>query len=195
MRCILIFICFFISQIVKGQEPAIGIFPLKDSSIYYEKVINLDSVTKDEIFKRIKFWAVDNITSQKYALQAEDKQEGYIIYRTSFLVPFNNPPIKNLKNTTSSWGFNCILKFLVKDGKAKVSMYDYTMGNESVGFTSILNYKQQSEDLLKGYKMNKKYLDQLFAEARNTFIRMDKQSYDILNQVEKSIKTKPANEF
>lgn len=148
---LIIFIQFLFFSISYGQStPDVNfksIFPFVDGRVVYEKVYQLDSVTKKEIFSRIKEWGQSAFVTQKGALQSEDAEMGYIFYQA-------------IKSTThmipKGWGFGLMedryitvdnnakmsIKFYVKDGKFKVTIDDITnqpvraYGVWKVGFDS-----------------------------------------------------------
>lgn len=170
---LLLFTLFVFCKNAHCQEPAEGIFPLKDGKIYYEKVIVVDSATKDEIFKRVKFWAVDALSSQKRGLETEDKEAGYIIYKMSFSVPFTSPPMTFIKEIKTNWNFSCTLKFEIKDFKTKVSIINL----EASQSIRILNFKEDFESAMptSGPTLSKKYKAKYYDETRKTFIRQIKK--------------------
>ena len=103
-----------------------SIFPRNEENlVQYEKIIELDSLSKKEISLRIKEWAINNFNSQKAALQSEDLETGYILYQATNI---NTYPIPK------GWGFPLIgskilsvtnetrfsLNFYLKDNKFKV---------------------------------------------------------------------------
>lgn len=176
------------------QEPADSVFPIKDGKIYYEKLIVVDSLTKDEIFKRVKFWAVNELHSQKRALETEDKEEGYIIYKTGYDVPFTNPSISSGKEFPGTWAINCILKFEIKDFKTRVTLFDFEL--PGAGVFRILNFKEDYENDVKKYpSLNKKYREKYYNAVRKTFIEANKQANNILESINKALINTNASAF
>lgn len=124
-----------------------SVFPYVDGRVVYEKVYQLDSITKSEIFSRIKEWGQTAFLNQKGALQSEDAEMGYIFYQatksTTHMIP-------------KGWGFGLMedryitvdnnakiaIKFYIKDGKFKVNINEITnqpvraYGVWKVGFDS-----------------------------------------------------------
>ena len=181
-----------------SQEPAEGIFPLKDSTIYYEKIINIDSANKNEILKRIKFWAVENIVSQKRALETEDKDGNYIIYKMNYSVPFTSPAMKvsfvKIQESKVFWDFYCTLKFELKDFKTKITIINFELEKSS----SILNYRANYDKMIADLKlkdMSKKNKENYFIEVKNTFVTANTKAILILNELEKSLKTNIKTDF
>ena len=93
----LIQICLLFSIVNAGygqSNPDLNfksMFPYVDGRVFYEKVYELDSVSKKEIFVRIKEWGQSTFVTQKGALQSEDSEMGYIFYQatksTTHLIP------------------------------------------------------------------------------------------------------------
>lgn len=183
-----------------GQEPAEGVFPMKEGVIYYEKVINVDSASKGEIFKRTKLWAVDAFRSQKVALQTEDKEEGFIVYKTNFKVPFTMPPTAAFPNpVTSDWRFYCTMKFMIKDNKCKVTIYDFDFEDETAYTTkdnnSILNYRERTDPILKKGLMSKANREKFFKNTKVSFQAANMEIIAILDSFEKMIRGKENSDF
>lgn len=190
----------FFSYSIYGQEPADNVFPIKDGQIYYEKVITVDSTSKAEIFKRTKIWAVDAFRSQKNALQTEDKEEGFIIYKTNFTAPFTFPAIAAMPNPqTYSWTFYCTMRFLIKENKCKIIIYDFDFEGETVykasQKNSILNFRVITEPELKKGLMSKANREKFFINANITFKKANSRVNEIIDSFEKMIKSKENSDF
>lgn len=80
----ILWLILFSSPTFAQNRTIASIFPLTDSKIYYEKVILTDSLKKEEIYKKLKTFALDLYTSQKDALQADDKETGILFYHGYF---------------------------------------------------------------------------------------------------------------
>lgn len=183
---------FLIPIFCSSQEPASGIFPIKDSSIYYERIISIDSVSKDELFKRVTSWAVSSFNSQKAALQSEDKELGILMYRTNFDVYFSSPKILGVKSG-SDWNYECIIKVLLKDGKAKIIIDRVEFGGSTEGVASILKFKEQSDSYLR--KMGKGYKEKYYLEAKNNFIQANSIILSLIDSITKALNTKSDFDF
>lgn len=188
------------SFICNAQEPAEGVFQMKEGAIYYEKVINVDSASRGEIFKRTKLWAVDAFKSQKVALQTEDKEEGFIVYKTNFTVPFTMPPTAMFpKPLPNEWRFYCTVKFMIKENKCKVSIYDFSFENETSysakGDYSILKYRERVDPDLKKGLMSKANREKFFQNVKLSFQTANSEVLGIINSFEKMIKSKENSDF
>jgi hypothetical protein len=200
MKKLIIPLLLTFSNLCNGQEPAEGIFPLKEGSIYYEKVINVDSASKGEIFKRTKLWAVDAFKSQKVALQTEDKEEGFIVYKTNFTASFTMPPTAMFpKPLPNEWRFYCSVKFMIKENKCKVTIYDFGFESETYytakGDNSILKYRERSDPDLKKGMMSKANREKFFQNAKVTFQAANNEVLGIIDSFEKMIKSKESSDF
>lgn len=59
--------------------------PTKNSSIFYQQVVTVDSVSKAELFDRGRQWAVDYFNNARAVLQIVDKEAGQITGKGTFL--------------------------------------------------------------------------------------------------------------
>lgn len=93
--------------------------PVKNGGVYYEKVYNVDSVSKDDLFNRGRIWAVDYFNSAKDVLQIQDKNEGQLTGKGIF----------DLGNSSYDMGYTSSVKFTFniqyKDGKYRQQFYDF----------------------------------------------------------------------
>lgn len=51
---------------------------IKDDEVFYDKVIFLEGLSKDEIFNRVKPWIIKNFMDSKAVLEINDKQNGFL---------------------------------------------------------------------------------------------------------------------
>lgn len=190
----------FIPIVMNAQEPAVGVFPVRDGEVYYEKIIGLDSVNKQEIFKRTKIWAVDAFRSQKNALQTEDKEDGFIIYKTNFTELFTMPSLAAIPNPKPDvWTFYCTIKFLIKDSKCKIIIYDFDFESPNIIYPKkenpILNYRSAMEPELRKWLMSKPNKNKFFENVRTTFLSANNTVNEIITSYEKMIVNKENSEF
>jgi hypothetical protein len=201
MRVINLFILLAVFPFtIYSQEPADNVFPIKDGNIFYEKIVVIDSASKAEIFKRTKIWAVDAFKSQKNALETEDKDEGFIIYKTNFTTPFTFPGIAAMPTPqTYSWRFFCSMRFLIKENKCKIIIYDFDFEGETVykpkQKNSILNFRSITEPELKKNMMSKGNRVKFFNNANITFKRANSTVNEIIDSFEKMIKSRESLDF
>lgn len=175
-------------------------FPIKDGQIFYEKIIVKENTSKAEIFKRTKIWAVDAFRSQKNALETEDKEEGFIIYKTNFTKPFTFPATAAMPTPqTYSWRFFCSIRFLIKENKCKIIIYDFDFEGETVykprQKNSILNFRAITEPELKKNMMSKGNREKFLNNANITFNTANSAVNEIIDSFEKMIKSREATDF
>jgi hypothetical protein len=132
--------------------------PVIDGKVTYEKVIALDSVSKDALFMTAKDWAVDAYRSQKATLQAEDKAGGYLAYK-GYLPVYLEYRGGILKGKKYGVDLYHTLKFYIKDGKTKVVFTDLKTVSKDIG-SSMMNVEEQRpieiwEDDIKDMKGKK----------------------------------------
>ena len=111
------------------------IFPYIDGKVVYEKVFQVDSVSKKEIFVRIKEWGQTAFLTQKGALQSEDPEMGYIFYqaiksRTHFIPKGWGFRLLENRFITVDYDARMSIKFYIKDDKFKVTISD--ISNQAV---------------------------------------------------------------
>src|SRR5262245_61458977 len=109
----LLFIGLISGFICYGQEPALDVFPLRDGAIHYERIITVDSASKDDLYLKAKSWAVNAFKSQKAALQAEDKELGFISFKSLLVLPFQYPPIIGVPSSPYDWEYSFIMKIFL----------------------------------------------------------------------------------
>ena len=113
----------------KGQEKLFDILPLTDGIVTYSEVVQIEEVNKDELYLRAKKWFVTTFNSAKDVIQLDDKENGEIIGKGSFRIPFYsiNPVI------------NHTLTILVKDGRFKYVITDLIYNDDQGNKSSIEN--------------------------------------------------------
>ena len=97
--------------------------PIKENSIYYEEVVKVDSLFKqNDLFLKSKQWIAQNfVTSSNYnPIQHEDKDNGLITIRIY---------LKEFTNYTFGYDYfvnvSCIGNIRLKDGRFKYSFSDF----------------------------------------------------------------------
>ena len=127
----IIFLIFSHSAIAQDSL-LYGIFPVIEGKVNYTQVVELDSLTKDQIFIKIKDWAVQSYKSQKVTLQAEDKDQGYIAYQ-GYLPIIMTYQAGLLTGSKYKVDLYHTLKFFIKDNKLKFVFTDLTTLSHDVG--------------------------------------------------------------
>jgi hypothetical protein len=108
-----------------------SMFPKTNNGIEYEKIYEVDSLSKKSIFLRIKQWGGKIFNSQKAALQSEDLEMGLLMYQGT---------IERQLKIPNGWGFGVLepriymvnyevkfnVNFYIKDKKFKVIINNIT---------------------------------------------------------------------
>lgn len=166
-------------------------FPMTEGKITYERIFEIDSVSKQNIFGKIKDWAVDSYRSQKATLESEDKDLGYIAYK-GYLASVLNYEAGLFKGKPYEVQIWHTLKFYIKDGKVRLLFTDlryvsmdaasvYVGGTEKMAF--------EDWEILIANRPKKKQ-----AETREFYERsaakLDQQIREFLDKAVKEITTK-----
>lgn len=80
MRFLIAIIICLTCKFAFSQDSLYKHLPLKDGKVIYERVIKVDSTSKDVLYERIKDWADDYYNKPRKALKDDDKESGYISY-------------------------------------------------------------------------------------------------------------------
>ena len=92
--------------------------------ISYSDVVNIDSVSKSELFKRGLVWTAEAFRSSNDVIQVKDKEAGMILGKGTFDYPGKDKFYNGVVRFT--------FKLQFKDGRYKYDFYDFT--HESVNF-------------------------------------------------------------
>lgn len=95
--------------------------PLKNGEVYYERIINIDSTSKSEIYKRAKRWFANTYNDSKSVIDLDDKENGEFIAKG----------ILNYYYTYGLTGSDASIyhkiNIRIKDNKLKVTISNITM--------------------------------------------------------------------
>ena len=122
-----IFIVLFLVPMICFSQDSIyhKTFPSIDSIVTYQKVIQADNTTKDQLYMNIKEWAISFFVDQKYVLQTDDKESGTLVYKFTTKTSFQTPPEGLFKVKASHiLNIDVLMKIYCKDNKFKVLLYD-----------------------------------------------------------------------
>lgn len=103
------------------------------NKISYSEVIEIEGVTKDELYKRAKSWFVTGTGASKLSLELEDEETGKLSGKVNASVSSKNPPagmfeVGVITNTVT---------LLVKDGRYKYIFTDFI--HESGGLDKVIS--------------------------------------------------------
>lgn len=183
---LLLFLIVF--EDTKAQEPAESVFPVKDSAIYYERIVTLDSTTKENIYKGVKSWGVNAFKSQKDVLQADDKEIGLIAYKYWFSEIYN-AEFEGIKSS-AEWKYNATMKIFIKDDKIKIVIQDIGLREGGPILTFKADYERVIKEMETSNKTYAKYSKKIytpelkqkhFSEAKRNF---EKANTSILSTIQ-----------
>lgn len=95
---------------VFGQEP-----------LTYTEVVHVDSVSKNDLYNRAKFWFATAYNSANDVLQIDNKEEGEIIGKAIMIY---NPNVFSGSEQTKG-SINYTIKIFVKEGRYKYEITDF----------------------------------------------------------------------
>ena len=118
-----------ISYSISAQEKLYDIMPMDSGKVVYKKAIMEDSLSKDEIFNKVKAWA-DNYYNKfdRAKVIEEDNEGGHLAYR-AFM------PVQTVYKAGSSYNaphrleLRYHLEFYVQEGKYRIIMKDLYIRN------------------------------------------------------------------
>ncbi|HYE68722.1 MAG TPA: DUF4468 domain-containing protein [Anaerovoracaceae bacterium] len=168
---------------------------MKDGSVYYERVIDIDSGSKDELYAKVKTWALDNFRSQKDALQSDDRELGLLAYRSFFINSFEWPIILG-RRIVGDWQYWSTMKIYLKDNKAKIVIDNVKVnGDNYLPNTSIENYLSASEEELRRNMSGKGYRQKFREKAIENFRIANQKFAATIASLTEALKSKSKSEF
>ena len=196
MKMLIVFILLIPVFSFAQDEPLHASFPLKDGKVYYEKIIQVDSTSKEVLFQRAKTWALSAFNSQKAALQSEDKDIGFLNYKTLLTVFFNVPPVLGMKPGLTEWKYNFNLKIYLKDNKAKIIFDDINLNDQDGNNVShIETYREDTEAYFKRSMLGRGYREKYYKEAKKNFTEADKKFKSLIDSCAEALSTNSEAEF
>jgi hypothetical protein len=172
---------------IRSQEPAADIFPLKDSSIYYERIYQFDSLSKEAIYKKSKSWTVTKFISEKSALQVDDFQNGFIIYKTHINEQFSNGTVSGIPIIFHP-EYHFVIKVYIKEGKAKIVIDNLEVlfrNAYSSEKNNILTYRRDWDSVAAKVglgKNAKKQQENFYKNFRPNLVKVDSELKAFLHQ-------------
>lgn len=121
-------LCGFLGYSQDKKERPILPIDSATGKIFYKGVVNVDSVSKQELYLRAREWFVNSFKQSNSVIQMDDKESGTIIGKgnTSIYLNtmFGSMDVGFIRFTVSVY---------VKDGKYKYSFTDFKQENWRVG--------------------------------------------------------------
>ena len=172
-----LFIVILISNEVSAQDKLLEILPLKNGKVTYADEIQLQGVSKDELYKRAKHWFVNTYNSSKDVIQLDDKENGEVIgkgcFKEKWMVSFYFSQNVNVWKT---------IKIQIKDDQFRYEISDFRMKNYYLASqnASITDVGIPLEDWNKGHDTNNKKF----------YPKINSQIIALISSLEKSMKNK-----
>lgn len=165
-------ILFLMPVICFSQKDTTIILPKEDGKITYTKIISLDSLKKNDIYLRLKNWAL-GIYNSKESQIADDKDAGYLAYMGY---------ISELKVTH-------LLKCYIKDSKVKMVLSDFYIYNYSDDKKPLEIYEREKLNEYIERKMRNKKVTQDYVPAFDMLMKY------FLSSAERAITNKSEFDF
>ena len=172
-----LFSTLFISNKDLVQDKLLGILPLKDGKVTYSDIIELQGVSKDELYDRVKDWFIITYNSGKNVIQLDDKEKGEVLgkgcFREKWRVRFYTSQIVNVWKT---------IKIQIKDGQIRYEISDFKMKTIylSSQYASLTDIGIPLEDWNKGNDSNN----------RKFYPKINTQIIALINSLEKAMRNK-----
>jgi hypothetical protein len=123
---LLAFSVLFITNSFAGDFESTVVPKNEQGHMVYEKVVEVNNVSKEELYKRVKAWVMDNVKTIDNNIQYDDKGSETIITTPTIA-------LENLKNNhVVNQKVNFKLKILFKDNKMKITASSFIYYGEDV---------------------------------------------------------------
>lgn len=117
-KIILVLVYFFCFQNAFSQKLN---YTLEENSVVYRKIIELDSIDKNNLYSRALQYFTFNYNQGDNVIQVQDKEQGIIVGKG--LTPHLSSERYSLGLQSLELGVYHIIKFEIKDYKIRVSIY------------------------------------------------------------------------
>jgi hypothetical protein len=163
---------------VYGQDSLFSTLPVKKGKVFYSGIVNIDGVSKEELYNRAKRWFVNTYTSAQDNIQIDDKDNGEIVgkgcFRTYWDVTIISGTEVNICET---------VRILIKDGKFK-----YEFKNFSIKYFAAPDQRNISPDIDMPLENWKSYSKN---NAKRIFKKIDADVNDLIKSLSAAVKIKP----
>ena len=161
-------------------------FEIDDNgNITYMKVIELDGISKDEIYLRAKNYFIYNYNSGKSVMQTEDKEKGVLIGKGMY----KNVYIGSTLFFTHAFDTWHILRIDVKEGRVRIVLslvnYDVTTKSSSKDPGQIKEVRISDTYPINESFDGSKKLKNIYLQ---TFLVSHKKATNAINGIERAIK-------
>jgi len=196
MKFLLIISLFLvIPKLSQAQNTESLTYEFSGTPYSFKEIVNVDStLKKDQLFSKAIEWFALTFKNSNAVLKMQDKENGVIIGKGSFLWSYEYPPkyVSNLPKPMpiyQSW-VSFTIKINVKDGRFKYELLDfYTDGYGIVKDGTITKYPEIKMKLSTG----KKYQEMALLQFNSLQNQVKESSTSIINGLKISM-TKSSNE-
>lgn len=158
-------------------------FSQSDTALKYSEVIQVEGISKQELYQRARSWANDAFKSSKNVMQIDDKETGEIAGKALFDATISWYALgKRSAATTVNFKFQIIMK----DGKYKYIFSDLTDNYYHYLLTSAKENPYQTEG------MGKKNLDMIWVSLKES---SEPKMINLVNSLKKAMQKKSESDF
>ena len=187
-------VIFWMSQFLQAQHALLyGIFPVSNGRIIYEKTISVDSVSKDELFKRGKDWAATVYKAQKDTSQVENQEQGILVYKGFVTASFTKPKT----SVAADWYCWQTINIVCSNNKAKITITDLEQrspsGYASINIVKIEDVKNKTDSLPKSAFFGKNNKERYWKTELVTLKEIDNKIKALIASLEKALKLNKAD--
>ena len=181
-KIFILIIALFISLEISAQERLLGILPLKEGKVTYSDVVQLKGVSKDELYKRVKLWFIENYNSSKDVIQLDDKENGEIIGKGCFRAKWNFRFYTQL--SMNVWK---TIRIKINNDSLKYEISDFRLNNYffPIHNAPLSDYSVPIETWNKGHDANNKKF----------YPRINNQMIALINSLETAVKSKTSDNW
>ena len=173
---IVFFLCF--CALTYGQDSMFSSIPLKNGKAFYSGIVQIDNVSKNELYNRAKRWFVNTYTSAQDNIQLDDKENGEIVGKGCFQTNWDIAII-------SSQNINVCqtIRILIKDNR-----YKYEITNFSVNY--FANAGQTSGPAFFDMPLEN-WMSFSKKNSQKLFKKIDVHVNDVIKSLSEYLKMKP----
>lgn len=158
-------------------------FGQSDTTLKYTEVVQIDSISKQELYQRARSWTNDVFNNSKNVIQINDKETGEIAGKAIFNATFSwNALGKRTTETTVNFKF----QITVKDGKYKYVFTNLTDGYYGYLLTSAKENPYQTKGI------SKKNLDVIWVSLKES---SEYKMIGLINTLKKAMQRKSDTDF
>ncbi|MEO5996853.1 MAG: DUF4468 domain-containing protein [Chitinophagaceae bacterium] len=186
-----LYLALGMSPFLQAQDTLMyGIFPVSNGRIIYEKTIAVDSVPKDELFKRSKEWAANVYKAQKDTGQIENQDQGILVYNGFVTASFTEPKTR----VAADWYCWQTINIVCAENKAKLTITDLEQrspsGYGSINIVKIEEMKNRTDSIPKSAFFGKNNKARYWKTELVTLKEVDHKIKALIESLEESLKLK-----